>query len=383
MEIKLFMQMLQDKHFPDYEKMKHKYSDEFADFLTGLAEIYYVPLCLDDFNSNKLVYMKNISLANQNAVKKLLRSQTSKYGISAAEDEIIASSAIESIDFNRSSVRNILKGLAPKDDEENRIYGIKKGLDFISDTTNKITEENLYKLYMMTVGDFLDGEDKLAEGNFYRHDTVYVMSDRLEHAGLSYVKVPQFMKSLIDFANSEDSIDDLTKGAIIHFYIAYVHPYFDGNGRIARLVNLWYLIQRGYESTLFMPFSSLIASSRKEYYNAFTLIEKNRNLSGKIDVTPFIIYMNEKVYNKINTDNGVLSRFSEALKTGAATKKEAELWKFVLSFYGTDEFSTKQLERDYGEAAYATIRNFVLKFESMELLVTTRYGHRTRYRVRS
>ena len=37
------------------------------------------------------------------------------------------------------------------------------------------------------------------------------------------------------------------------------------------------------------------------------------------------------------------------------TQKEAELWRFVLSNYGDGEFSTKQLERDFGNAAYATI----------------------------
>ena len=42
------------------------------------------------------------------------------------------------------------------------------------------------------------------------------------------------MGSLIAFANEQDNINDLIKAAIIHFYIAYMHPYFDGNGRIAR-----------------------------------------------------------------------------------------------------------------------------------------------------
>lgn len=43
------------------------------------------------------------------------------------------------------------------------------------------------------------------------------------------------MKSLIDFINDDDDINDLIKATIIHLYIAYVHPYFDGNGRTVRL----------------------------------------------------------------------------------------------------------------------------------------------------
>ena len=54
----------------------------------------------------------------------------------------------------------------------------------------------------------------------------------------------------------------------------------------------------------------------------------------------------------------------------------------MLSFYGTGEFSTKQLEKDFGDAAYATIRAFVLKFEKLGLLFSVRYGARVKYKVR-
>ena len=192
------------------------------------------------------------------------------------------------------------------------------------------------------------------------------------------------MKSFITFANAADDINDLIKAAIIHFYIAFVHPYFDGNGRMARLVHLWFLIQKGYQSALFIPFSSQIEKSRKAYYDAYTAIEENKKLSGKIDVTPFILYFINNVYNKIDegtTTVETLAAFDDAVKDGKITEKETKLWKFVLSFYGTDEFSTKQLERDFGDAAYATIRSFVLKFEDLGLLSSVKYGVRVKYKV--
>ena len=73
-------------------------------------------------------------------------------------------------------------------------------------------------------------------------------------------------------------MNDLIKAAIIHFYVTYIHPYFDGNGRMARLLHLWCLVQSGYPSALFIPFSSLISRSRREYYKAFTLAEENEKL---------------------------------------------------------------------------------------------------------
>ncbi len=384
MDIKVFTKMLKDKHFTDYKKMKYKYSEDFNAFLVTLEELYYKTLPIYDFDGNDIVFIENHAAVNQSAVKLLLQSQDQHYGIKAAEDEIVATSAIESIDFSRDSVRKILKGMAPKDEQENRILGIKHGLDFIADTANKITEENLYKLYMMTVGDFLTDDDKLAEGNLYRHDTVYVISDHVEHSGLDYKKVPKFMEALIAFVNAKDDINDLVKAAIIHFYIAYVHPYFDGNGRIARLVHLWFLIQKGYQSALFIPFSSQIEKSRKAYYDAYTAIEENKKYSGKIDATPFILYFINNVYNKMNESSATvetLTAYDDAVKDGKVTEKETKLWKFVLSFYGTEEFSTKQLEKDFGDAAYATIRGFVLKFENLGLFSSVKYGPRVKYKV--
>ena len=50
--------------------------------------------------------------------------------------------------------------------------------------------------------------------------------------------------------------------------------------------------------------------------------------------------------------------------------------------YGDAEFSTKQLEKDFGDAAYATIRSFVLKFEKLGLITSTHYGIRMKYAFR-
>ena len=280
MDIKVFIEMLRDKHFPDYKKLKYKYNGGFDSFLKALEELYYKLLPLYDFDGNNIVFTETFNAVNQNAVKLLLQPQDTHYGLKSAEEEILSTSAIESVDFSRDSVRKILKGMAPDGEQENRILGIKHGLEFIADTSNKITEDNLYRLYMMTVGDFLTNDDKLLEGKFYRHDTVYVVSDHIEHSGLDAKKVPEFMRSLIAFANNDDDINDLIKAAIIHFYIAFVHPYFDGNGRIARLVHLWFLIQKGYQSALFIPFSSRIEKSRKAYLHSFPTRRSSDLLHG-------------------------------------------------------------------------------------------------------
>ena len=71
--------------------------------------------------------------------------------------------------------------------------------------------------------------------------------------------------------------------------------YFDGNGRMARLMHLWYLVQQGYSSALFVPLSEYINKSRKGYYDVYTLVAENARISGMLDATPFLVYFIEHV----------------------------------------------------------------------------------------
>lgn len=385
MEAIEFSKMLSDKNFTNLRKMQYKYPDKFNEFLSLLNASFYNKLPLKDFKGNNIVYLNNCTNINLQAVKLLYSYKDSSFGNKAIEEEILATSKIENIDFNRESVRNIMKGHAPKDEEENRIYGLKKGYEFISDVTNKINEDNIYKLYSIAIGNFLDAENILKANNHYRHDYVYIVGTKVEHVGLDPKKISSYMNDLINFINSDDNINDLLKASMIHFYFSYIHPYFDGNGRMSRLMHMWYLIQKGYKSTMFISFSSYIEKTRKKYYDAYSLCEDNYKILGKLDVTPFLLYTIENIYDKFDEtslNSHTLELYDEALKDGEITIKEKELWKFVLSSYGENTFTTKQLEKDYRDVAYATVYNFVLKFSKLGLLSSTKLANKTLYKIK-
>lgn len=384
MEAALFAKMLSDPNITDLKKLHYRYpSANMDEFVHLLKETVYVSLPLHDFAGEPVVYLENVTQVHMKSLKTLLRPQSgSPFGLYAMEEEIASTLEIEGIDTSRDSVRRILQGYAPATDEESRIYGMKRGLDFISDPEHRITEENIFTLYQISVGEFLDQDDKLLPNHRYRHDAVFVMGQKVEHTGLPHTKIPEYMERLVAFIQHETGMNDLIKAAIIHFYIAYIHPYFDGNGRMARLLHLWYLVQSGYPSTLFVPFSSFVNHSRKGYYRAYTLAEENYKLSGVMDITPFLSYFIREVYDKLADaipGSNSLSNFQSVLKSGGVTEKEQALWNYVLSAYGTNPFSTKQLEKDFGNAAYATIRSFVRKFESLGLLKSQQYGNRAKY----
>ena len=68
---------------------------------------------------------------------------------------------------------------------------------------HQISEENLHQLYEMTIGVLLPEEDRLLPGNLYRNGSVYVVGDKVEHTGLSWKKLPEYMGALIEFANMD------------------------------------------------------------------------------------------------------------------------------------------------------------------------------------
>ena len=387
MEAALFARMLSDPGILDLKKMVYKYgASDLQEFLALLKQDFYQALPLHDFEGNQMVCLDSVVRISLSAARVLLTPQQSArlYGAKAMEEEIVSTFRIEQVDTSRESVRRILSGQAPKNDEEHRIYGMKLGLEFIADVSHTITEENLFRLYQMTIGDFLPEEDRLLPGNLYRHDNVYIVGGKVEHTGLPWQRLPAYMAELVAFAAEKAAQNDLVKAAILHFALAYLHPYFDGNGRMARLLHLWYLVQRGYSSALFVPMSRFIEESRSRYYKAYTLVEQNQQISGMLDVTPFLTYFAESVYSRLGEGQPqprTLQAFDEALRQGKVTEKERALWQFVLTAYGDEEFSTKRLEKDFGDAAYATIRSFVLKFERLGFLTSVRYGNRVKYRV--
>ena len=387
MDASVFAKMLSDPGKLDLKKMGYKYGQEnLREFLALHKQYFYQELPLHDFDGNSMVCLNKTVPIPLSAARVLLTPQQSTrlYGTRAMEEEILSTFRIEQIDTSRESVRRILSGQAPRDDEEHRIYGMKQGLEFIADRSHAITEENLFRLYQMTIGDFLPEEDRLLPGRWYRHDGVTVIDGKTEHIGLPWRKLPAYMKELTAFAAEKAAQNDLVKAAVLHFTLAYLHPYFDGNGRMARLLHLWYLVQQEYSSALFVPMSRFVEESCARYYKAYTQVEQNQQISGVLDVTPFLVYFAESVYYRLGEDQPqprILHTFEEALRQGKITEKERALWQFVLTAYGSEEFSTKRLEKDFGDAAYATIRNFVLKFERLGLLTSVHYGNRVKYRI--
>ena len=145
MDAVYFLKMIEDKSFTDLKKMQYKYSREsVAEMLELLKENRYRLFPMRDFSGQPIIYFDELTRISPKYAKLLLahQSDTQGFGMHAMEEEIFSTFEIENINTSRESIRKILAGYAPRDVGEERIFGMKKGLEFVSDYRNEINEEN-------------------------------------------------------------------------------------------------------------------------------------------------------------------------------------------------------------------------------------------------
>jgi Fic family protein len=143
-------------------------------------------------------------------------------------------------------------------------------------------------------------------------ETVFVTD---KSSGVIYHEAPRvkFVKKelsrLIDFANDESDIQfihPIIKAIILHFWIGYLHPFTDGNGRLARLLFYWYLLKKNYWAFAYLPISKIIKKSPMQYAMAYVYSEQD-----DYDLTYFIEYHISKIEQAIKEFKEYLARQSK------------------------------------------------------------------------
>ena len=120
------------------------------------------------------------------------------------------------------------------------------------------------------------------------------------------------MKSFLDWFNAEDNIDPVIKAALAHLWFVTIHPFADGNGRIARAIADMSLARSEDSSQRFYSMSAQIRLERNAYYDMLEATQK-----GELDITPWLEWF-----------LGCLDRaFDGAEKTLAAVFQKADFWK--------------------------------------------------------
>lgn len=154
-----------------------------------------------------------------------------------------------------------------------------------------ITAKNVRKLWEKIVDGVCENADHM--GDEYRDGMVYIGSvGRVVHTPAAPEMIPALMDQLFAFweATTEDV---MIRSFVAHFYFVYVHPFCDGNGRAARILNASHLYHGGYKKMKTLPLASAINNQLGGYYSS--LADSETVLNGTearwLDLSPFVSYM--------------------------------------------------------------------------------------------
>lgn len=226
------------------------------------------------------------------------------------------------------------------------------------------------------------------DGELFRKEmsAVYSETDRIIHKGLTPEdKIIKAMEQALYFLNDE-SVEKLYRICLFHYLIEYIHPFYDGNGRLGRFI-LSYCISETLEPLLAYRISETIKEHVREYYRAFTVCNDPRNLA---DLTPFLIMQLEMICIAIGDLRDSLKRrlsswnkyeqLTDSLPN-AASINMCRLYSYLIqaALFSENGISTADLRTQF-EASYNTVKN-LLRQVPEEMLIVQKKGRSKYYQI--
>lgn len=229
--------------------------------------------------------------------------------VEAVTNDVVASSEIEGIrldtDEVRSSVaRNLGVAIEQKHDASHYVEGIvEMMLDAAHNYTGPLTNDRLFKWHRMlfpnvtdiTVGAYRSDEMSVVSGTFGR--------ERVHYRAPSPDRVHEEMEVFLDWLNKEDASSVILKSAIAHLWFVSIHPFDDGNGRIARAISDRVLAPLDNDNMHFYSFSRQILKDKRHYYKVL-----ERTQRGNGDITEWLEWYVGAFIEAIEDSSDVLSR---------------------------------------------------------------------------
>jgi len=239
------------------------------------------------------------------------------YAVSSLMEESIASCQIEGADMATRVAKTMLReGRTPKTESEKMIFNNYKAMLFIKENKDKkLSLELILEIHGIITNDTLENDS--FEGRLRETDDV-VVQDKLTgdvfHVPPESKDLKQMISSLCEYANSDEPfVHPIVKGVVIHFMTAFIHPFVDGNGRLARSLLYWYALKKGYWIFEYLAISRTIKGHRGKYDRAYVLSETDGN-----DITYFIQY-------NLNCIEEALGSFIHYLNNKVSEQKELNL----------------------------------------------------------
>ena len=155
-------------------------------------------------------------------------------------------------------------------------------------------------------------QGKVIKSGEYRSDPIDIIAGEMGKEKVIFSALPSSslekdMNIFLKWLNEDFSTSNFVKSAIAHLWFATIHPFEDGNGRLARVISDLVLYQNRESGYSFYSMSSQIKSEQREYYKEINIAQTN----GLLDITQWICWYLNCINNSINN---VINKVNETKK---------------------------------------------------------------------
>lgn len=213
--------------------------------------------------------------------------------------DVLKSSEIEGVIFNRDEVRSSVARklgleIAGLVNSDRNIDGVvEMMLEATQNYNDPITKDRFFKWHSGLFQGLKKDSLNMSIGTWRtneKQDPMQVISGPFERR-IIHFQAPDShlmeseMEAFMYWFNNNDSIDSVLKAAITHLWFITIHPFDDGNGRIARALTDMQLCRADNNQQRFYSMSAQIRKQRKKYY---TVLEKTQK--GDLDITEWLVW---------------------------------------------------------------------------------------------
>ena len=314
-------------------------------------------------------------------------STRDRFIVSSLIEEAITSSQLEGASTTRIVAADMIRSRrSPRDRSERMILNNYRAMAAIRRMKDEpLSLDSLLRLHAMLTADTLDNPD--AEGRIQSPDEERVqvwdnVDGRVLHTPPPAGELPERMDALIRFANHEGDdgafLHPVLRAIALHFWLAYDHPFEDGNGRTARSLFYWSMLRHGYWMLEFTSISRLLVRAPVQYGRAFLHTESDEN-----DLTYFILHQLDVILRSLSdVESWIQKKIERTREVERMLRRSTDLNHRQLALLAHairhhDAEYTIRSHMTSHDVAYATSRADLFRLAELALLDRRRLGEKT------
>lgn len=225
-------------------------------------------------------------------------------------EEAITSSQLEGASTTRKAAMEMFRsGRSPANKAERMIFNNLQGMEFIQrHKDDALTPDLILEIHrQMTIGTLHESSvGRIQSPNDERIGVYSNTTQEMLHQPPAAHLLPERMVAMCMFANGDtdkEFLHPVLRAILLHFWLAYDHPFEDGNGRTARALFYWAMLHHGYWLFEFISISSILKTAPAKYGRSFQYAETDDN-----DATYFIDYQLDVIRRALDAVDAYLAR---------------------------------------------------------------------------